>query len=478
VTGNRRGHSVPPKRVERDSMGPLEVPEGAFYGASTQRAHANFPISGERFDRRFIWALGHIKLAAALANRDLGLIEADKAEAMAQAAQEVADGVFDDQFVLDIFQTGSGTSTNTNANEVIANRATEILGGAFGSQLVHPNDDVNRGQSSNDVIPTAIHLAALAEMQEVLSPGISRLREALERKRVEFWPIIKTGRTHLQDATPIRLGQEFLGYVGQLDRALVRLGWARQELEEVALGGNAVGTGINMHAEFPRRVCEIVSQRSGVLVRETSNHFQAQSTIDGVVMASGAVRTIAVSLLKIANDIRWMGSGPRAGLGEIDVPAVQPGSSIMPGKVNPVIAESLTQVCVMVIGNDTTIVLAAQSGNFELNVMMPVAARALLHSIRYLGVSARNFADNLVDGLTATSRGPDLVESGLMLVTALAPEIGYDAAAALAKEAYQTGRTIRELARERTALSEADLDRILDPAAMVEPGRSFASAGG
>ncbi len=459
-------------------MGPLEVPEGAYYGASTRRAVENFPISGERFDRRSIWALGTIKYAAAIVNRDLGLLEARKAEAIAQAAEEVANGKFDDQFVLDIFQTGSGTSTNTNANEVIANRATELLGGEFGSKLVHPNDDVNRGQSSNDVIPTAIHLSALAELYGELLPGIERLREALDKKREEFWPIIKTGRTHLQDATPIRLGQEFLGYVGQMDRALVRLGWARQELEEVALGGNAVGTGINMHPEFPRRVCEIISQRAGFSVRETTNHFQAQSTIDGVVSASGAVRTVAVSLLKIANDVRWMGSGPRSGLGEIDIPAVQPGSSIMPGKVNPVIAESLTQVCAMVIGNDTTIVLAGQSGNFELNVMLPIAARSLLHSIRYLGSSARNFADQLVSGLTATSRGPDQVESGLMLVTALAPEIGYDAAAALAKEAYQSGRTIRDLARERTSLSEADRDRILNPEAMVEPGRSFASAGG
>jgi fumarate hydratase class II len=281
----------------------------------------------------------------------------------------------------------------------------------------------------------------------------------------------------LQDATPIRLGQEFQGYVGQMDRALQRLAFAREELREIALGGNAVGTGINMHPEFPRRVAEIINERTGLGVRETSNHFQAQSTIDNVVSTSGAVRTVAVSLLKIANDLRWMGSGPRAGLGELDVPAVQPGSSIMPGKVNPVIAESLTQVCAMVIGNDTTIVIAGQSGNFELNVMLPIATRSLLHSIRYLGNATLNFANNLVAGLQATSRGPDLVESGLMLVTALAPEIGYDAAAALAKEAFATGRTIRDLARERTSLSETELDRILDPAAMVDPGRSFASAG-
>ncbi len=460
-------------------MGALEVPEGAYYGASTQRAVENFPISGERFDRRFIWALGTIKYAAAIANRDLGFIEPKKAEAIAQAAAEVAGppGAFDDQFVLDIFQTGSGTSTNTNANEVIANRAGELLGGEFGSKLVHPNDDVNSQQSSNDVIPTAMHLAALAELHEVLIPAIERLREVLEQKSKEFWPIIKTGRTHLQDATPIRLGQEFQGYAGQMERAVRRLNQASQELQEVALGGNAVGTGINMHPEFPRRVCEIINERTGLGVRETSNHFQAQSTIDNVVSASAAARTVAVSLLKIANDVRWMGSGPRAGIGELDVPAVQPGSSIMPGKVNPVIAESLTQVCAMVLGNDVTIVVAGQSGNFELNVMLPIATRSLLHSIRYLGKATLNFADNLVAGLQATSRGPDTVESGLMLVTALAPEIGYDAAAALAKEAFATGRTIRDLARERTSLSEAELDRILDPAAMVEPGRTFASAG-
>jgi fumarate hydratase, class II len=464
-------------------MGPLEVPEGAYYGASTQRAVQNFPISGERFDRRFIWALGTIKYAAAIANRDLALIETKKAEAIAQAAAEVAGppGLFDDQFVLDIFQTGSGTSTNTNANEIIANRAIELLGGAFdvepGAKPVHPNDDVNLGQSSNDVIPTAMHLATLAEIQEVLVPAIQRLRDVLSDKSREFWPIIKTGRTHLQDATPIRLGQEFLGYVGQMERGLVRLDAASRELREVALGGNAVGTGINMHPDFPRRVCEIINQRTDLGVFETSNHFQAQSTIDNLVSASGAVRTVAVSLFKIANDLRWMGSGPRAGIGELDVPAVQPGSSIMPGKVNPVIAESLTQVCAMVIGNDATIVVAGHSGNFELNVMLPIATRSFLHSIRYLGHAALNFADNLVAGLKATTRGPDLVESGLMLVTALAPEIGYDAAAALAKEAFATGRTIRDLARERTSLSETDLDRILDPVAMVEPGRAVGGSG-
>ncbi len=475
-TGQAR--SVPPRRIERDSMGPLEVPEGAYYGASTQRAVLNFPISGERFTRRFIWALGTIKRAAALANAELGLLDRQKAQAIAEAAEEVANGLFDDQFVLDVFQTGSGTSTNMNANEVIANRATELLGGDLGSKLVHPNDDVNHGQSSNDVIPTAIHLAVLGELQQALLPALEHLQVSLERKADEFWPVIKTGRTHLQDATPIRLGQEFKGYAGQVAHSRTRLGWAMQDLEQVALGGTAVGTGINTHAAFPARVCDLIGQWTGIRVRETDNHFQAQSTIDGLVFASGAVRTTAVALLKIANDIRWMGSGPRAGIGEVELPAVQPGSSIMPGKINPVIAEALAQVCAMAIGNDVGVVVAGQSGNFELNVMLPVAARNLLQSVQYLATASRTFADQLIVGLKATVRGPTMVEQGLMLVTALAPVIGYDRAAALAKEAFSTGRTVRELARERTNLPAEELDAILDPAAMTEPGRTFASAGG
>ncbi len=459
-------------------MGPLEVPEGAYYGASTQRAVLNFPISGERFNRRFVWALGTIKRAAAVVNAELGLVDKRKAEAIDRAAREVADGELDDQFVLDVFQTGSGTSTNMNANEVIANRATELLGGEFGSRLVHPNDDVNQGQSSNDVIPTAIHLAVLGELQQELLPALEHLQGALEQKSKEFWPIVKTGRTHLQDATPIRLGQEFKGFAGQVSYSRRRLGWAAEDLREVALGGTAVGTGINTHAEFPRRVCELITKWTGIEIRETENHFQAQSTMDAVVFASGAVRTTAVSLLKIANDMRWMGSGPRAGIGEIDLPAVQPGSSIMPGKVNPVIAEALTQVCAVAIGNDVAVTVAGQSGNFELNVMLPVGARNVLQSVHYLATASRNFADQLVVGLKATDHGPAMVEKGLMLVTALAPVIGYDQAAALAKEAYSTGRTIRELAREKTGISEDELDKILDPTAMTEPGRTFASAGG
>src|SRR3982074_2145064 len=465
-------------RVERDSMGEVRVPADAFYGASTQRARRNFPISNLRLPRRFIRALAQIKGAAALVNAELGLLETRLANPIQQAAEEVEEGKFDKDFVVDVFQTGSGTSTNTNANEVIANRANETLGQPLGSrQPVHPNDHVNKCQSSNDVIPSAMQLAAQVAIHEELLPALAYLKDALDQKAKEFMPVVKTGRTHLQDATPIRLGHELLGYAGQMERALRRLAFASDELREIALGGNAVGTGINMHPEFPRRVAEIINQRTGLGVRETQNHFQAQSTIDNAVSTSGAVRTVAVSLLKIANDLRWMGSGPRAGLGELDVPAVQPGSSIMPGKVNPVIAESLTQVCAMVIGNDSTIVIAGQSGNFELNVMLPIATRSLLHSIRYLGNATRNFADTLVAGLKATSRGPDTVESGLMLVTALAPEIGYEAAPALAKEAFSSGRPLRDLARERTSLAQTELARLFDPAAMVDPGRSFASAG-
>src|SRR5438046_550529 len=363
-------------RVERDSMGEVRVPQTAFYGASTERARQNFPISNLRMPRRFIRALAQIKGAAALVNTELGLLEARLASAIQQAAEEVEEGKFDRSFCVYVCQTRSGTSTNTNANEVIANRANEILGHPLGSrQPVHPNDHVNRCQSSNDVIPSAMQLSALVAIHEELVPALGFLQETLERKSNEFMPVIKTGRTHLQDATPIRLGQEFLGYAGQMERSVRRLNQASQELQEVALGGNAVGTGINMHPEFPRRVCEIINARTGLGVRETSNHFQAQSTIDNFVSASGAVRTVAVSLLKIANDVRWMGSGPRAGIGELDVPEVQPGSSIMPGKVNPVIAESLAQVCAMVLGNDVTIVVAGQSGNFQPNVVLLLATR-------------------------------------------------------------------------------------------------------
>jgi fumarate hydratase class II len=447
----------------------MEVPAGAYYGASTQRAVLNFPISDLRFRRPFIRALGTIKLAAAHVNKELGLLDAKISKAIQDAAREVAEGKLDDQFVLDIFQTGSGTSTNMNANEVIANRASEILGGKLGSKLVHPNDHVNMGQSSNDVIPTAINVAAVAEIQESLVPALGRLEAALREKSKEFWGVVKTGRTHLQDATPIRLGQEFLGYAGQAERGIARARHAQEQLSDVALGGTAVGTGVNTHREFARRVCEAVSKALGISVRETENHFQAQNTLDAVLQASGCMRSIAVSLHKIANDIRWLGSGPRAGLGELALPEVQPGSSIMPGKVNPVIAESVIQVAAQVIGCDAVICQAAVGSYFELNTMMPVAAHNLLQEIELLAASADNFAEQCVKGLRATERGPESVERGLMLATALAPAIGYDEAAAIAKEAAKSGRTIREVALEKTSLTAEQLNELLNAEAMTEP---------
>ena len=457
-----------PHRVERDSMGEVEVPRDALFGAQTRRALDNFPISGIRFPRRFIEALGAIKLEAANVNHELGGLDGNLRDAIVAAAGEVVEGTLDNQFVLDIFQTGSGTSTNMNANEVISNRAVQILGGELGSKdPVHPNDHVNRGQSSNDVIPTAIHLAALISIERDLLPALHKLRDALGDKSVEFDDVVKTGRTHLQDATPIRLGQEFLGYAGQIERGIGRVEKAREDLAEVALGGTAVGTGVNTHPEFASRVCEKLAARFGVGIRETENHFQAQSAMDAAVFASGALKTVAVSLLKIANDVRFLGAGPRANLAEIALPEVQPGSSIMPGKVNPVIAESAAMVSAQVIGNDATVALAGGSGNFELNVMLPVIAHNLLQSIELLASTADNFTDQIVVGLKATERGPALVEQGLMLATALAPEIGYDRAADLSKEAYKTGKTIREVARERTELSEEELNRLLDARKMT-----------
>ncbi len=457
-------------RTERDSMGEMQVPIHAYYGASTQRAVLNFPISDLRFPRPFIRALGQIKQAAAHVNETLGTVNARTAEAIVRASQEVIDGKLDAAFVLDIFQTGSGTSTNMNANEVIANRASELLGGSLGSRVVHPNDHVNFGQSSNDVIPTAIHLSALLSIEQDLLPALALLQKALAEKAEAFMPIIKTGRTHLQDATPIRLGQEFLGYAGQIERGITRMRSAQGELAEVALGGTAVGTGVNTHPEFAARVCQRLSELNGITIHETNNHFQAQSTLDNIVATSGALNTFAVSLMKIANDVRWLGSGPRAGIGEIDLPAVQPGSSIMPGKVNPVIAESVCMVCAQVMGNHTTITIAGQSGNFEINVMMPVAAYNLLQSIDLLAAVARNFTEQCIQGIQATTKGPEMVERGLAICTSLAPVIGYDAAAAISKLAYKTDKTVREVAREKTQLTEADLDRILDPASMTRPG--------
>src|SRR5256712_2432743 len=467
-------------RVERDSMGEVRVPADAFYGASTQRARQNFPISGLRLPRRFIRALAQIKGAAALVNAELGLLETRLANPIQQAAEEVEESKFDKDFVVDVFQTGSGTSTNTNANEVIANRANQILGQPLGSHNpVHPNDHVNMCQSSNDVIPSAIQLAALVAIHEELVPALSYLKGTLDTKAKEFMPVIKTGRTHLQDATPIRLGQEFAGYTGQLHRSLDRVQRAAEELAELPLGGTAVGTGINAHPEFAQRVSSHLSRRAGVLVHETDNHFQAQATLDAVLSMAGALRTVAVSLWKISNDLRWLASGPRAGFGEITLPEVQPGSSIMPGKVNPVIIESVTMVVAKVLGNDQTIAIAAQSGSiFELNLMMPVAAYALLESIALLSAAAQNLGEKCIAGIKATERGPQMVEQGLMLATALAPAVGYDAAAAIAKEALATGKPIRDGARERTRLPPEELDRLLDPPRITRPGVEAGPAGG
>ncbi|MFN2464277.1 MAG: class II fumarate hydratase [Candidatus Dormibacteria bacterium] len=461
----------PETRIEKDSMGELPVPAGAYYGAQTQRAVLNFPISGLVMPLGLVHAHARIKAAAAVVNRDLGLLDPGVAGAIVTAAEEISAGRLDDQFPTDVYQTGSGTSTNMNLNEVIANRASEILGGDRGSRKVHPNDHVNMGQSSNDTIPTSIHLAALVAIEKNLVPALEHLEVALQTKAEEFHDVIKTGRTHLQDATPIRLGQEFLGWAGQVQRGVARARAAQSELSEVALGGTAVGTGVNTHPEFAGRVTARLATELGVEVRETSNHFQAQSTLDNVVSASGQLRTIAVSLYKVANDIRWLGSGPRAGLGELALPAVQPGSSIMPGKVNPVICESVTMVSAQVIGNDAAVAFAGAAGSiFELNLMMPVAAQNLLTSIDLLAAAARNLADQCVVGIENTGHGPEMVERGLMLATALAPAIGYDAAAQLAKTAYKEGRAIREVARENTDLSEAQLTELLDPARMTEPG--------
>jgi len=464
--------------MERDSMGEVEVPADAYYGASTQRAVLNFPISGQPFPRRFIRALGMVKKSAAQTNSELGLLSKRRASAIARAAQEVIDGKLDDQFPIDIYQTGSGTSTNTNANEVIANRATEILGGKRGSKLVHPNDHVNLCQSSNDVIPTAIQISSAVAIANELVPALQQLQKSLEAKSKEFWPVIKTGRTHLQDATPIRLGQEFKGYAGQIEESIRRARAALDELASVALGGTAVGTGLNSHPRFARLACARLAKATGLPIHETRNHFHAQATLDVLVAAHGGLRAIAVSLWKIGSDIRLMGTGPVAGLGELRLPETQPGSSIMPGKVNPVIVESLTMVVARVLGNDLTVTMCGQSGSlFELNVMMPVAGVTSLESIALLAASARNFRERCIEGLQATERGPELVERSPMLATALNPVIGYDEAAKIAKESMRTGKSIRRLASARN-VSEAALNKVLDLSKMTKPGLEGPGGGG
>ncbi|MGZ4985044.1 MAG: class II fumarate hydratase [Chthoniobacterales bacterium] len=471
--------TVAKTRMERDSMGEMSVPAHALYGASTQRAVLNFPVSGYRFSRPFIRALGLIKWAAAQANHDLGLLDAHRSALIVQAAEEVIEGKLDEHFPLDIFQTGSGTSTNTNANEVISNRACQLGGKEIGAKdPVHPNDHVNMGQSSNDVIPSAMHVSAAEQLKSCLMPELEKLQTALEDKAKEFDGIIKIGRTHLMDATPVRLGQEFGGYAQQVAYARERAQKAIDVLQELALGGTAVGTGLNRHHEFPAKVMRHLEARTGIAFREAKNHFEAQGGKDAVVEASGQLKTIAVSLFKIANDLRWLGSGPRCGIGEIQLPATQPGSSIMPGKVNPVMCESTMMVCAQVFGNDSAVTWAGANGNFELNVMMPVMTHNLLESIRLLGNVCEILAEKCVRGITANvERCKELVELSMAMVTSLAPKIGYDRAAEIAKESAKTGKTVRELCREKKVLPEAELNAALDPVAMTEPGGEGSGGG-
>ena len=458
-------------RIERDSMGEVQVPDDAYYGASTQRAVDNFPISGIGFGRRFISALGLIKGSAARVSGPAGYVAAEKAEAIAAAADEVRRGDLDDQFVLDIFQTGSGTSTNTNANEVIANRASELISGDRLSRLVHPNDEVNFGQSSNDVVPTAIHVAAVAAIAEDLLPAFDGLAEALAVKAKEFADVVKSGRTHLMDATPVTLGQEFGGYATQVGKARSRIAAVLPELEELALGGTAVGSGLNAPDGFAAAVIADMAAITGYPFREAEDHFEAQAAKDAAVHTSGALKTAATALFKIANDLRWMSSGPRTGIAEIQLPALQPGSSIMPGKVNPVMAEMVMQVSAQVIGNDTAVTWGGANGNFELNVMMPLIANNLLQSISLLANAAQVFADKCVVGIVAdVERARDLVERNIIVVTALNPHIGYDRGAVAAKEAFATGRNVADVVVEKGWLTREQVIELLDIKRMTEGG--------
>ncbi len=467
-------------RVERDFLGEVRVPKDALWGVQTQRAVENFPISGIRFGRRFLYALSLVKKACAEVNMELGLLDPKLGKAIVQAAEEVMAGTLDVHFPLDIFQTGSGTSTNMNANEVIANRANILLGSPLGTKgPVHPNDDVNMGQSSNDVIPTAIHIAALLAIEKDLLPALAELRASLGKKAKEFDPIVKAARTHLMDATPIRLGQEFSGYESQVAHGIRRVQNARPSLAELAIGGTAVGTGINAHPDLPGKVIERINRETGVQFREAENHFEAQASQDSIVEASGALKTVAVSLLKIANDIRWMASGPRTGLGELNLPAVQPGSSIMPGKVNPVICEAVMMVATEVIGNDATITVANSHSNLDLCTMMPVMAHDLQQSIEILANVARVFAHRCIDGITANV---DVLrrnaEMSTAIVTRLNPIIGYEKAAELAKESARTGIPIKQLVIERKILSPQEAEKLLDPKVLTEPSKDLLGSGG
>ncbi len=455
-------------RIESDSMGEMQVPVDAMYGASTARAVENFPVSDLRFPREFIRALAHIKLAAATVNQDLGRLKKARAQLIRKAAQEVADGDWDSQFVLDIFQTGSGTSTNMNANEVIAHRCAQISA----NEQIHPNDDVNMGQSSNDVIPAAMHLAATDLLVNALIPAVRHLHAVLVTKAGETDDAVKIGRTHLMDATPVTLGQEISGWARQLELGIKRLESVLPRITELAQGGTAVGTGLNTHPEFGRRMATELSRICSTKFHEAKNHFEAQAAQDAAVELSGQLKTLAVSLLKIANDVRMLNMGPRCGLGEISVPAVQPGSSIMPGKVNPVIAESMAQVSAQVIGNDATIAFGGASGLLDLNVMLPVMAHNLLESERLLASACRMFADKCIAGLEANrERCAEQIEWSMSMVTSLAPVIGYDRASQIAKQAVAEGKTVRQVCEETNILPSAKLEKLLDPKSMLSPQR-------
>ena len=468
-------------RIEHDSMGEMLVPDDALYGASTQRAVVNFPVSGRPMPAAFVHGLGLVKLACAVANEELGILSVEKSRLIQQIAQEVIDGKLDAHFPVDVFQTGSGTSSNMNINEVIANRASQLSGQALGSKNpLHPNDDVNLGQSSNDLIPTALHVSVAVALSSRLGPALDELAAALEAKSAEFRNIVKIGRTHLMDATPLTLGQEFSGYAMQVRKAGERVQRAVAALGELAIGGTAVGTGLNCHPEFPARVCRLLSERTGLAFREARNHFEAQGGRDDCVEAAGHLATIAASLTKIANDVRLMGSGPRAGLAEIRLPATQPGSSIMPGKVNPVMSEMLVQTCIYTIGLANMVVWCGRDGQFELNVTIPLVAYALHESVACLANGCRLFARQCVGGIEAdAARCRELTDRSLMLVTALTPYIGYDQAAAVAKEAFRKNQTLREVVLEKKLMDAATLDRALDPRSMTQPdGDSLAPGGG
>ena len=463
-------------RIEKDSMGEMPVPDEALYGASTQRAVLNFPVSGRRLPEDFIRGLGLVKLACAQANEELGLLSHEKSELIQTVAREIAEGRLTSHFPIDVFQTGSGTSTNMNANEVITHRASQLVGA---KAVLHPNDDVNLGQSSNDVIPTTLHVSVALALHRDLLPGLEMLCAALQEKSRAFAEIVKIGRTHLMDATPLTLGQEFSGYAAQIEKAATRARRAIAVLEELAIGGTAVGTGINSHPDFAVRVCRILSAETGLRFREAANHFEAQGSRDDCVEVAGLLSAIATALTKVANDIRLLGSGPRAGLAELRLPSTQPGSSIMPGKVNPVMSEMLVQVCLYTQGLAQTVTMCGRDGHFELNVTMPLMAHCLHEAIHCLANGARLFAQRCVQGLEADiTRCRELVDRSLMLVTALNPFIGYDRAAAVAKEALSTGRTLREIVLERKWMDSATLDAALDPVSMTKPGAATPGTGG